>query len=99
MALLFFPPSSPNLNLIERFWKFVKRLWLYSQSYADSHVFEQAIRTWIAQSPTRHRAAVASLLTLKFQTFKTVPVLGKESKVHLFPVAKKMLPQGASQAA
>jgi transposase len=99
IELLFLPPYSPNLNLIERFWKFVKKQCLYSKDYADHHAFEQAIRTGIAQAPSLHRAALASLLTLKFQTFTAVPVLGEESKVHLFPVAKKAHPQVSSQAA
>jgi transposase len=99
IELLFLPPYSPNLNLIERFWKFVKKHCLYSKYYADYHAFEQAIRPCIAQAPTLHRAALASLLTLKFQTFKAVPVLGEESNVHLFPLPKKAPPQGSSQAA
>ena len=99
IELLFLPPYSPNLNLIERFWKFVKKQCLYSKYYADYHAFEQAIRTCIAQAPTRHRAALASLLTLKFQTFKAVPVLGEESNVHLFPLPQKAPPQVSSQAA
>jgi transposase len=99
LELLFLPPYSPNLNLIERFWKFVKKQCLYSKYYADSHAFEQAIHTCIAQAPTLHRAALAGLLTLKFQTFKAVPVLGEEANVHLFPVAKKAPPHVSSQAA
>jgi transposase len=97
--LLFLPPYSPNLHLSERFWKVGKTQCLYSQYSADHHTFAQAIRTCIAQAPTLHRAALASLLTLKFQTFTAVPVLGAESHVHLFPVAKKAHPQVSSQAA
>ena len=37
IELLFLPPYSPNLNLIERFWKFVKKQCLYSKYYADHH--------------------------------------------------------------
>ena len=55
IELLFLPPYSPNLNLIERFWKFVKKQCLYSKYYADHHAFEQAIRTCIAQAPTPPR--------------------------------------------
>ena len=99
IELLFLPPYSPNLNLIERFWKFVKKQCLYSKYYADYHAFEQAIRTCIAQAPTLHRTALVSLLTLKFQTFKAVPVLGEASNVHLFPVAKKAHRHVSSQAA
>ena len=99
LELLFLPPYSPNLNLIERFWKFVKKQCLYSKYYADHHAFEQAIRTCIAQAPTHHRTALASLLTLKFQTFTAVPVIGEESNICLFPVAKKVHRQVSSQAA
>jgi transposase len=99
IELLFLPPYSPNLNLIERFWKFVKKKCLYSQYYADHHAFQQAILECIAQAPTQSRAALASLLTLKFQTFKAVPVIGEASNVHLFPVAKKAHRQVSSQAA
>jgi transposase len=99
IELLFLPPYSPNLTLIERFWKFVKKQSLYSKYYADHHAFEQAIHTCIAQAPTHHRAELASLLTLKFQTFKAVPVIGEESNVRLFPVAKKAQPPVSAQAA
>jgi transposase len=99
IELLFLPPYSPNLNLIERFWKFVKKQCLYSKYYADHYAFQQAIRTCIAQAPTHCRAELASLLTLKFQTFKAVPVIGEESNVRLFPVLKKGLTQVSSQAA
>jgi len=33
IELLFLPPYSPNLHLIERFWKFVKKQCLYSKYY------------------------------------------------------------------
>ncbi len=33
IALIFLPPYSPNLNLIERFWKFFKKKVLYRQYY------------------------------------------------------------------
>lgn len=99
IELLFLPPYSPNLNLIERFWKFVKKQCLYSKYYADHHAFQQAISTCIAQAPTQYRAELASLLTLKFQTFKAVPVIGEESNVRMFPVLKKAHRQVSSQAA
>jgi len=39
IELLYLPTSSPNLNLIERFWRFVKKPCLYSKYYADSPSF------------------------------------------------------------
>jgi transposase len=99
IELLFLPTYSPNLNLIERFWKFVKKQCLYSKYYADHHTFQQAIIACIEQAPTQHRDALASLLTLKFQTFKEVQVIGEESNVRLFPVVKKTQQKVSSKAA
>jgi len=35
IELLFLPPYSPNLNLIERFWKFIKKEVIYSKHYKE----------------------------------------------------------------
>src|SRR6201998_1075930 len=67
--LLFLPTYSPNLNLIERLWKFVKKQCLYSIYYNDFAVFKQAISACLAQTNTVHKATLDSLLTLRFQTF------------------------------
>ncbi len=81
IELLFLPSYSPNLNLIERFWKFVKKQCLYSKYYPDAASFQQAILDCIAEAATKHKAELESLLTLKFQTFKNVPILGQTSQV------------------
>jgi transposase len=77
IELLFLPPYSPNLNLIERFWKFVKKQCLYSRYYPDASAFQQAILSFIAEAPSKHQQALNSLLTPKFQTFTEVPLLTK----------------------
>jgi len=89
MELLFLPPYSPNLNLIERFWKFVKKPCLYSKYSADHLAFQQAMIECIEQAPDKHQEALTSLLTLKFQSFKAVQVIGEESNVSWFPVARR----------
>lgn len=89
IALLFWPPYSPNLNLIERLWKFVKKRCLYGKDAAARVAFQQAIIDGMAQAPTPHKAALASLLTLQFQTFKAVPIVGDQPPVVAFPVAKR----------
>ena len=43
IELCFLPPYSPNLNLIERLWKFVTKQGLYSTYYADFAAFKTAI--------------------------------------------------------
>lgn len=93
IELLFLPSYSPNLNLIERFWKFVKKQCLYSKYYPDSESFQKAIVNCIEQAPTEHKKKLDSLLTLRFQTFEDVPVIGqvgpdaKQSKIKVLPNA------------
>lgn len=99
IELLFLPPYSPNLNLIERFWKFVKKQCLYSKYYADHLAFQHAIIACIEQAPDKHQEELASLLTLKFQSFKAVRVIGEEANVSLFPVARQRQRKVSSKAA
>jgi len=74
IELLFLPTYSPNLNLIERLWRFVKKECLYSKYYATSAEFEAAITKCLDSISTSKRASVKKLMTLKFQLFddKTV---------------------------
>jgi transposase len=70
IELCFLPAYSPNLNLIERLWKFVKKQSLYSHYYADFAAFKAAIEGCLSQTHTTHKAALDSLLTLRFQLFE-----------------------------
>jgi transposase len=70
IELLFLPSYSPNLNLIERFWKFVKKECLYSKYYENFDLFKQAITECLSQTTGRHKTRLHRLLTLAFQTFK-----------------------------
>lgn len=81
IELLFLPTYSPNLNLIERLWKFVKKECLYSKYYPDSESFQKAIINCIEQAPTQKKEKLESLLALNFQTFKDVPVVGQMASV------------------
>src|SRR3990172_1394665 len=69
IELCYLPAYSPNLNLIERVWKFVKKQSLYSKYYTDFAAFKTAIETCLREMPTTHKAALDSLLTLRFQRF------------------------------
>jgi len=68
---LWLPTYSPNLNLIERFWKFVKADCLHGRYYAMFAPFKEAIIECLDNAPTRHKAHLDSLLTLNFQVFKS----------------------------
>ena len=70
--LEFLPGYSPNLNLIECLWKFLKRRALYGRYHPDFASFRTAIETEIEHLPTIHNSAITSLMTLNFQTFKNV---------------------------
>jgi transposase len=99
IELLYLPPYSPNLNLIERFWKWVKKSCLYSKYYATSADFQKAIQECIAQAHSQHQAELESLLTLRFQTFREVPVIGEGGQVSPFPGAKQSQRKVSSKAA
>lgn len=69
IELLFLPTYSPNLNLIERFWKFTKNKVLYSKYYPTFGDFQHAITSLLDTAHLTYRDELDSLLTLKFQTF------------------------------
>jgi transposase len=73
IELLFLPPYSPNLNLIERLWKFVKKKSLYSKYYSCFESFCSAIQNTIFATGENLRE-LESLLTLNFQSFVNVKI-------------------------
>lgn len=72
---LYLPTYSPNLNLIERRWKFVKKQVLTAKYYENFATFKTAISGCIADAPTKHKKKLDSLLTLRFQTFDKAQLL------------------------
>ncbi len=75
IELLYLPSYSPNLNLIERLWRFVRKQSLDSVYYEDFARFTAAIDQCLDELPTVHKGEMATLLTHKFQTFEDVPLL------------------------
>jgi transposase len=69
IELCYLPAYSPNLNLIERLWKFVKKQCLYSKYYENFTAFQNAIADCLSQTHTTHKTALDSLLTSHFQLF------------------------------
>lgn len=69
IELLFLPSYSPNLNLIERLWKFVKGNCLNGKYYETFPAFQASIEDCLRKIPTEHREAVDSLITRNFQLF------------------------------
>ena len=68
--LQFLPSYSPNLNLIERFWKFVKQRCLYSKYYETFDIFSSTIRDFVSTANKQHKAELQTLLTPNFQSFE-----------------------------
>ncbi len=75
IELLFLPSYSPNLNLIERLWKFVKHECLASRVLPDYEAFTSVIDDCLNSLHTKHRKQIVTLLTLNFQTYEDAPVL------------------------
>jgi transposase len=75
IELLYLPSYSPNLNLIERLWRFIKRETLYGRYHPTFADFRAAIENTLSLLPTKHKDRLASLMTLNFQVFDNVSLL------------------------
>jgi hypothetical protein len=75
IRLLYLPSYSPNLNLIERLWGFVRRQSVSGKYHANFTSFRSAIEATLAGIPTTHADPLATLMTLRFQTFEDVSLL------------------------
>ncbi len=68
--LLFLPPYSPNLNLIERLWKYFRKIVLYNKYYETFDEFKKACKSFFRRSK-RYKEDISSLLTENFQIIGT----------------------------
>lgn len=69
IELKFLPPYSPNLNLIERFWKFFKKQVLYNQYYETFNRFKSACEDFFDQLEI-YEKQLRSLLTENFEIIR-----------------------------
>ena len=69
--LVFLPPYSPNLNLIERVWRYIKKDVLGTHYYDCAKKFHEAIETSLFEINHNHdrMADLKTLITPRFQTF------------------------------
>ncbi len=70
ITLLFLPSYSPNLNIIERLWKFTKKKILYAKYYESPAKFHTAITGFFQTVNQKYNDDLKNLLTLKFQFFQ-----------------------------
>jgi transposase len=75
IELLYLTSYSPNLNLIERLWRFVRKDALDSTYYESFESFRAAIDQCLDDLSTKHRGEMETLLMPRFQTFNDVPLL------------------------
>lgn len=72
IELLYLPAYSPNLNLIERVWKLVKKLALNARTLPDFEAFAHSVTETVENLETEHRDQLLALLTPNFQDFRDV---------------------------
>jgi len=69
IELIFLPTYSPNLNLIERFWKYVKSEVLNAAYHSTFQEFKDVIDNCIWQADKANISKMNSLITDKVQLF------------------------------
>lgn len=75
ISLQFLPTYSPNLNLIERFWKYVKKECLTNRHHPDYDSFRHAIDNCMAKAFSEHADEMKSLLNPKFQIISNSQIM------------------------
>jgi transposase len=74
IELLYLPSYSPNLNLIERLWRCVRKECLYAKYYPKFDRFKQALVDCIQNAHPQHRDELETLLSWNFQSFEKVKI-------------------------
>ena len=69
IELLFLPVASPNLNIIERIWKFVKKTFVINTVFESLDNLEQHLKRSLSSLKSKYKKNLQSLLTLNFQHF------------------------------
>lgn len=72
VELVFLPTYSPNLNLIERLWKFVKTEALNAAYHGTFHDFQTAIDACIYQADKNFKSQLDTLISEKVHFFDDI---------------------------
>jgi len=69
---IYLPPYSPNLNLIERFWKCLKKEMILNTYYKSFYDFKQALLVFCNKSSPDHRELLKRSVGTKLHLLKPV---------------------------
>ncbi len=74
IELVFLPPYSPNLNLIERMWRYIKKEVLALEYFSCKEIFHEKIKTALKNinNDSQVKKKIKSLITPNFQTFAQI---------------------------
>lgn len=75
ISLVFLPPYSPNLNLIERLWKFLRNNLLSDKYFHTFSEFYNSISDFIDYVHIQHFSALRSLISFNFVSFEDLYIL------------------------
>lgn len=73
IKFVFLPAYSPNLNLIERLWKFFRKKVMYNQYYEKFSDFKNAIGKFFSGGMKKYKSELRTLLTENFQIIGQQP--------------------------
>ena len=71
IELFFLPPYSPNLNLIERLWKFTKQKLVHNNYYEQFIVFTKEVEKYF-ENLSDYKLELEKILTRKFKIIDNV---------------------------
>lgn len=69
IKLLFLPSYSPNLNLIERLWKFTKKKLVHNLYYEKFDLFVNEVKRYF-ENIDQYRPELIDIMTKKFEIIK-----------------------------
>lgn len=69
IELLFLPVASPNLNIIERLWKFTKKTFVVNTVFSSLDELEKHLKKSLSALKWKHKKNLRSLLSLNLQHF------------------------------
>jgi len=85
--LVYIPPYSPNLNLIERLWKHVKNR-LRTKYYDDFDTFQEKIDSIVSNTDKCDNAIINRLIGEKVQLFVN-PTIASDNVAHCFAISEQ----------